>query len=308
LKRIAVLLIVLTGAGMFLSAQEDIPASQKPEHWWEYLHGLSLGVNAGTHEFPLEEWYPDRYIEGYSIRSFYFMPNVSYGRTIRDFHFDAKMEVTVDTGAPDPTPGASALSAETADRKPWVTIYLEEKMTYPVSPLFNAPGFPGTLSVFMNLENYVYATPDFPGGKKGTGTLEIGPAAYDNTFSFGWIQAKLGLPLYYLDRYSDKFGMGMNLTLGYRDPAGLGLKGEVDMRIGFLPDARYLETEFIVIYGWKDFSVELDIIAEGSFESAIVKPEAQYRLGSVTFKLGLEISGLGRMEVFAPYLGFNWNY
>jgi hypothetical protein len=309
LKRFAVLLIILAGAGMFLAAQEgEAPASQRPEHWWEYLHGLSLGVDAGTHEFPLEQWYPGRYVEGYSIRSFYVMPNISYGRTIRDFHFDAKMEVTVDNKAPDPAPGSWALSAETAGRKSWVTIFLEEKMDYPISPLFGVSGFPGTLSVFMNLENYVYVMPDFPGGKKGTGTLEIGPAAYDNTFSFGWVQAKLGLPLYYLDRYSDEFGMGMNLNLAYRDPIGLGLKGEVDMRIGFLPDPGYLETEFIVTYDWKDFSVELDIIAEGPFESAIVKPEARYRLGSFIFKLGLELSGLGKAEAFAPYLGFNWNY
>ncbi|MDR1618876.1 MAG: hypothetical protein LBS06_07515 [Treponema sp.] len=308
MKRFTVLLIILAGAGMSLAAQEGDPAPRKPEHWWEYLHGLSLGVNAGTHEFPLEQWYPGRYIEGYSIRSLYFMPNISYGRTIKNFHFDAKMEVTVDNKAPNPAPGSWALSAETADRKPWVTIYLEEKMDYPISPLFGAPGFPGTLSVFMNLENYIYVMPDFPGGRKGTGTLEIGPAAYDNTFSFGWFRAELGLPFYYLDRYSDDFGMGMNLNLGYRDPIGLGLKGEVDLRIGLLPDPRYLETEFIVTYEWKDFSVELDIVAEGAFESAIIKPEARYRLGSFIFKLGLELSGLGKMEAFAPYLGLNWNY
>jgi hypothetical protein len=86
------------------------------------------------------------------------------------------------------------------------------------------------------------------------------------------------------------------------------LGAQVDTRIGFLPDPRYLETEFIVSYDWKDFSVELDIIAEGAFESAVIKPEAQYRLGSFTFKLGLELSGLGKAEAFAPYLGLNWNY
>jgi hypothetical protein len=181
-------------------------------------------------------------------------------------------------------------------------------MDYPISHLFNAPGFPGTLSVFMNLENYIYATPDFPGAKKGMGTLEIGPAAYDNTFNFGWFQAKLGLPLYYLDRYSDEFGLGMNVTLGYGAPAGIGLKAQVDTRIGFLPDPQYLETEFTVTYDWQDFSVELDIIVEGAFESAVIKPEARYRLGSFTFKLGLELSGLGKTEAFAPYLGLNWNY
>ncbi|MDR1899866.1 MAG: hypothetical protein LBQ55_07665 [Treponema sp.] len=314
MKRILVLLFILFETGVLLAAQEagtagqDAAANKKPAHWWEYLHGIDVGMEAGVHEFPLAVWYPGRYTEGYSIRSLYLMPNISYGRSIQDFHFDVNMELTIDAKGPDPSPGAVSMGGESTDRKTWVTIYLEEKMDYPISHLFPTENFPGTLSVFLNNENYIYATPDFPGGKTGEGFLELGPAAYNNDFNFGWFMAKMGLPLYYLDRYRDEFGMGLNLTVGYKDPLSLGLGAEITTRIGFVPSPDYLETEFHVTYDWKDFSAELEIIAEGAFKSAALTPEIRYRLKSFIFSLGVEISGVGKYAAFSPRLGMNWKY
>jgi hypothetical protein len=302
LKRLISLLLILGGMGMSLGAQE------KPKHWWEYFHGISLGMEAGAHEYPLELWYPDQYIEGYSIRSLYLKPSVSYGRFIQDYHFDLTMELTIDKDAPNPNPGASAFSAETSDRELWLTVYLEEKMDYPISRLFTAVNFPGTLAVFLNNENYIYAMPDFPGGKIVEGNMEFGPAAYDNHFKFGWFQAKLGLPLFYVNRFDNDLGFGMNVTLAYKDPIGLGLGVEFAFRSLFVPEPAYSETEFILTYKWKDFLAELDITAEGSFKSASITPKVSYYLKSFTFTLGAEITGIGNISAFSPCLGINWSY
>jgi hypothetical protein len=168
--------------------------------------------------------------------------------------------------------------------------------------------FPGVLSIFLNNENYIYAIPDFPGGKMVEGVMEFGPASYSNTFKFGWFLARLGLPLFYVNRYDDDVGFGMNVTLGYKDPIGLGLGIEFAARSVFIPSPRYSETEFIITYAWQDFLAELDIIAEGAFESAIINPKVHYRINSFTFTIGAEITGAGKVSAFSPCLGFNWSY
>jgi hypothetical protein len=242
------------------------------------------------------------------------MPSMSYKKTVEDFNIYANLELTIDRGAPDPKPGVTAANAESADREDWYTIFLEEKLDYPISHLFREVNFPGTLSVFLNQENYIYPYPNFPvsdqrpiEGKIAAGSLEIGPS-YENEFKFGRLLGKLGFPLSYLNRFSDDIGFGMNFTAAYLDIAHLGIGFEFSTRTAFVPEARYSETEFLVTYTWMDFLAELDIIAEGAFESAIIKPEVQYGLKSLIFKVGVEISDIGKFAAFSPYMGFLWNY
>jgi hypothetical protein len=320
-------LLILIGLGVFLAAQETNaetvgtdPGSELMAHWYDVFHGISIGMEAGTHEFPLEVWYPGQEeSDGYSVRSFYLMPNLFYERVIEDFHFSVEFDVIMDLGAPSPEEGAIALNSKDASRKDWYTIYHEEKMDYPISHLFGEVNFPGTLSVFLNHENYIYAYPEFPAvkgirdekGKVADGLIEIGPAAYDASFSnFGRLVAKLGLPITYLDRFSDDFGFGLNFTIGYYDIWGVNIGTELITRIAFLPDLEYVETEFDIFYSWHNFTAEVDIIASGAFETALIKPELKYNLSAFTFTLGVEIGEIGKIKetTFSPYIGINWSY
>jgi hypothetical protein len=337
LKKIILLALVMFGAGNFLFAQEagkekeNAAASSDPadpvvppeaeslqkKRWFEYFEGLSLGFDTGTHEYPLAEWYPGQYIEGYSIRSFYIMPYIAYNKVFPDFTMTYKLEATMDFGAADPAPGTTAFNAETADRKDWYTLYFEENFIYALSHSFTKVNFPGTLSLFLNFENYVYLAPEFPAipgirdqkGRIADGLLEFGPA-YDNDFKWGGFHAKLGIPFTYADRFRKDLGLGMNMTLGYNDPKGLGLAGSIRSEVAFLPNVQYAETEFIFSYAWKDFTVELDITADGAFESALIKPELQYHFDWFTFTMGMEVSRVGVREsaAFSPYFGFDWSY
>jgi hypothetical protein len=304
---------VFAGTGAFAQEWEwaNPPASEKPGHWWEYLRGFSLDIEAGAHEYPLAQWYPGGYVEGYSIRSFYLVPGINYARVVKDVRLELDVDAALDFGAPDPAPGALAFSARSADRQDWYTIHVEEKIDWALSNLFGNSDFPGTLSLFLDQENYIYAHPDFPGGRKAEGSVEFGIGAYENNFKFGYFRTALGLPLTYLYRFSDDVGFGLNVTAGYRytfTSVGVSLGLDVVSRTIFIPSAGQGETEFILYYGWKDFSLVLDIIAEGAFESARINPELRYRIGSVTYKLGADIPGLGAHPAFSPYLGFEWNY
>jgi hypothetical protein len=313
-QRIILLLFVLAGTGVFSQEWEwadKPPAYGNPEHWWEYLHGLSLDMEAGSHEYSLEEWYPGEYSEGYSIRSFYFSPDISYARVVKDVRLELDVDGTMDFGAPDPGPGVTALSAGSADRQDWYTIHVEEKADWALSHLFNKPNFPGTLSMFLDQENYIYVYPDFPGSRMVEGSVEFGIGAYENNFKFGYIRGALGLPLTYLYRSGNDVGFGLNATVGYKytfGSAGMSLGLDIVSRSVFVPAARQGETEFILYYDWGDFSLVLDITAEGAFESAVINPELRYRMGALTYKLGVDIPGLGTYPVFSPYLGLEWRY
>lgn len=309
-----IFLFILTGTGLFAQEWEwaDKPGYKKAEHWWEYFHGFSLDVEAGAHEYPLAQWYPGGYVEGYSIRSFYLLlPGINYARTVKDVRLELDVDAVLDSGAPDPAPGAMALSAGSADRQDWYTIHIEEKIDWALSHLFNTSNFPGTFSLFLDQENYIYVHPDFPGGRKVEGSVEFGIGAYENNFKFGYFRSALGLPLTYLYRFGNDLGFGLNVTVGYRytfNSIGVSLGLDLISRALFVPEPGYGETEFILYYSWKDFSLVLDIIAEGAFESALINPELRYRRGGFTYKLGADISGLGAYPAFSPYLGFEWNY
>jgi hypothetical protein len=308
-----VLFTILAGAGVFAQEWEwaDKPAYAPAKHWWEHLRGLSLDLEAGAHEYPLAQWYPDGYIDGYSTRSFYLLPGISYARVVKDVRLELDVDAALDFGAPDPSPGAMALSALSADRKDWYTIHIEEKVDWALSHLFNNPDFPGTFSLFLDQENDIYLQPDFPGGRKVDGSVEFGIGAYENNFKFGYFHSALGLPLTYLYQFGDDLGFGLNVTVGYKYTfAGFGMALGLDVisRTLFIPEARQGETEFILYYDWKDFSLVLDVIAEGAFETAFINPEMRYHKGSVTYKIGVTVSGLGSYTAFAPYLGMEWKY
>lgn len=336
MKRILLTLLVLAAGTGFLAARErtwntDTPGAAgeeteagktagwghspwRPAGWRGWLRGLSLGIEAGSREFPLKLWYPAGNGDGYSIRSLYFMPNMIYRQRINDFTVFAELDVITDTGAPDPAPGANAPNAKSADRKNWYTIYMEEEVDYRFSSFFaERINFPGSISAFLNMQNHIYAFPDFPAvtgirpveGKKADGRLEPG-FDYFQDFSFGRIHGRLGLPVSYLNRYSGRTGFGMSVTAGYRDGFGIGLSGEITSTTAFLPDAAQSETEFAVMYTWGDFSAELDITALGAFKSAVINPEVRYRYRRIVFTVGLEMSELGRAPAFSPYMGLNW--
>jgi hypothetical protein len=331
LKRILLTLLVLAAGAGRLAALETAwnkaaggeaagktagwgHSSWRPDGWREWLRGLSLGIEAGSREFPLKLWYPAGNSDGYSIRSLYLMPNAAYRQRINDFTVFAELEVTTDIGAPDPGPEASALDAKSADRKNWYTIYMEEEVDYRFSSFFaERINFPGSISAFVNMRNHIYAFPDFPAvsgirpveGKKADGRLEPG-FDYFQDFNFGRIHGRLGLPVSWLNRYNDDLGFGMTVTAGYRDGFGIGLSGEITSTTAFLPDVTQSETGFTVMYTWGDFSAELEITALGPFESAVINPEVQYRYRRIVFKIGLEISEPGRATAFSPYMGLNW--
>jgi hypothetical protein len=306
-------MFILAGAGVFAQEWEwaDKPAYRPAEHWWEYFRGFSLELEAGAHEYPLAHWYPDGYIDGYSIRSFYLLPGISYAKVVKDVRLELDVVGVLDFGAPDPAPGAMALSALSADRKDWYTIHIEGKIDWALSHLFNKPDFPGTFSLFLDQENFIYLQPDLPGGRIVDGSVEFGIGAYENNFKFGYFRSALGLPFTYLYRFNNDMGFGLNVTVGYKYTfAGVGMALGLDVisRTLFIPQVRQEETEFILYYDWKDFSLVLDVIAEGAFETASIKPELRYREGSVTYKIGATVSGLGYYTAFAPYLGMELKY
>jgi hypothetical protein len=288
-----------------------------PKTWKEWMKGLTLDIEAGSHEYPLEIWYPGRYAqgEGYSIRSFYFKPRLAYGKTIADITGILNLEFTADLGAPDPRPGLWGRSAKEAARKPWFTLLVEQDFDYPVSHLFDTKvNFPGLLSAFLHHENNFYIAPEFPEnpptapmeGKKMDGILEPGAAYSYDGFSLGELRAALGFPLYYLNRYSEKLGFGMNFSLGYTDGYGIGIKADLGSKLVFIPSFEYKETELILSYSWLDFSVILDLAAQGTFKTFSINPEFQYRFSKFAFRLGCDVTGIGDYAAFSPYLGINW--
>jgi hypothetical protein len=296
------------------AAESSGEAAKKPLHWWEWFHGISVGVESGAHEYPLAVWYPSQKdIEGYSIRSFYITPTIAYQRLFGDVDVAAKIDTIIDLGAPDPAPGVLALNAKDADRKDWYTIYMEEKVDWAVSNLFGEEvDFPGTLSVFFVNENNFYAYPKFPAipgrpeGKVADGRMELGPGRFHMNTKGGWFLGQISVPLYYLYRFNNDIGSGLNMRFGYKAPFNLGL--ELVSRSLFIPRVEQVETEFVVSYEWLDFSAELDIIAYGAFKTAMINPEVQYHLESFTFTFGVKISDIGRKAAYSPYLGLAWKY
>jgi hypothetical protein len=305
------------GTGVGDSSGEEAAAGPKKAlHWWEWFRGISLGMEAGTHEYPLETWYPDQGSDGYSVRSFYLMPYIAYERLFGDVTVGAEFDLTIDMGAPDPKIGAMALNAKDTDRKDWYTVYIEEDADWAVSNLFGKEiDFPGTLSVFLHNENNVYITPEFPEipdermkGRIADGSLEIGPGKFQMDTKAGWFLGQIGVPLYYLYRFNNDIGSGLNVTFGYKAKFNLGV--EITSRSLFVPEPGQAETEFKVSYDWFDFSAILDIIAYGPFEKALINPELGYHLKGFTFTVGAEIRdvGIGTYPALAAYLGLNWKY
>jgi hypothetical protein len=330
------LMIFLVAAGLNLFAQEapseEVPPPEPgaltgtwrdsvPKTWKEWVKGLTLELEAGSHEYPLDIWYPDQYEEGYSIRSFYLKPRISYGKTIADITGLLNLEFTADLQAPDPVPGAAAINAREADRKPWFTLLVEQDFDYPLSHLFDTKvNFPGLLGAFLHHENTFYIAPEFPEApprqpekaKKLEGTLEPGFFYSYGDFPIGELRTRLGLPLHYINRLSDKLGFGMNFSAGYTDGYGIGISVDVVTKMLFIPQVEYKETELVISYTWADFSVVLDTVAYGVFETFLINPEMQYRirynLCEFVFYLGFEISDIGNYTAFSPYLGMNWSW
>jgi hypothetical protein len=278
------------------------------------IKGLSIGLEIGTHEYPLDVWYPGRYWEGYSIRSFFMKPYFLYTRTIGDFDINAELDFAMDMSAADPAPTAQAFNGKDADRRTWISIYIEEGLNYrlPIATI------PGTLFTYINHRDNIYVAPKFPGATGALiedrrldsylGRFEWG-AGYKQDFekigAFNW---ELGLPISYLDRVSHSMGLGMEVRIGYKDGYNLGLGGGIAVKMAFVPKLRYSATEFYVTYDWLDFQAELVITAYGSFEYAALRPSVVYKWRNVNLKLGVELTSLGAYPALSPYLGFQWNF
>ncbi|MDR0403921.1 MAG: hypothetical protein LBH35_10075 [Treponema sp.] len=329
LKKVLALFVLFCGAGL-LAAQETppetrqnaaeapartevLPAAGPAKKWYENLRGISVGLEAGAHEYPLDEWYPGQSTEGYSIRSFYIKPDIAYQRNIQDFSINAGLDVTIDFGAPDPGPGAQALNAKSADRQNWYTIHMEEKLEYPFSVLFaDKVNFPGVLSAFLTNNNHFYAAPQFPAlprrpaGNVADGLAELG-AGYSHDFAAGRFYGRLGTSFRYANRFSGEIGLGSSFTVGF-DVSRIKLGVETVSRVDYLPSAQYRETELTLTYDWMDFSAELEIVAAGAFESVSLNPELRCRFAAFTFRIGAEITNLGKAAAYAPYLGLVWSY
>jgi hypothetical protein len=304
-KRLLFLVVTLAAIGELLPAQETAAPPRK--RWFEYLHGLSISAETGSHEYPLENWYPGGYIEGYSVRSFYLKPELSYSRAIKEFSFTLLTDLVMDMGAPDPGPGAQALNAKNADRRDWYTVHIEEDFHYMVNHLLGGVKFPGDVEVFLTHENYIYAAPEFPGGKIADGNIEFGLFGFTMDTRAGSFTGKLGLPLYYLYRFDDGIGFGMNVTFGYKVFFDLGL--DITSRSLFVPQAKQAETEFLLHYDWPNFSARVKCIAMGSFTSATIHPELEYHYKKLwTFTLGVEITDVGRLAAFSPSIRLRWKY
>lgn len=334
LKKVLALLVLSCSAGL-LAAQEAPPETSQTnaaqntaevpspaeaavpagpaKKWYENLRGISVNLEAGAHEYPLEEWYPEQSTEGYSIRSFYVKPGLAYQRNIQDFSLNAALDLTIDFGAPDPGPDAQAPNAKSADRKDWYTIYLEEKLEYPFSVLFAGKvNFPGTLSAFLNNYNHFYVSPEFPAlPRRPAGNIADGLAepgiGYGYDFAAGKLYGKVGVPFRYADRFNSEMGLGNSFTVGF-DASAIRLGVEAAARLDYLPSVHYRETELTVTYDWMDFSAELEVVAAGAFESVSLNPELRYRFSALTFKIGAEITNLRKAAAYAPYLGLAWSY
>jgi hypothetical protein len=341
-KKLLLLLVISLSPGAFPAAQEQAPETRdaaelgeqsvepeqaelpggreaRPKRDWKawrekWLPGLVLGLEGGSHEYPLEVWYPGQGVDGYSIRSPYLKPAVYYDKIIRDFTLSLELNAVIDLGAPDPAPGARALNAKSADRANWYTIYAEEEFAYAFSSLFSPDlGFPGVLSVYLYHRNYFYVFPEFPGfsgqgaWNKASGVIEPG-FSYSRKADFGNLEFKLGLPVAYADRYMNDTGLGLEFTAGYRDIYHSGFGFELSAKIAFLPSAEYAGTDLSLGYDWEDFSAELEISAAGAFETIKIKPSAVYRFYNFTFTAGMEISEIRNYPAFSPYMGFTWAY
>jgi hypothetical protein len=293
--------------------EEEAEQAKKPFRFKELLPGLSLGVELGTHEYPLEIWYPGQSEDGYSIRSLYIMPNAVYKRSVQQFDLAFDLDIAGDLNAPDPSPGAQAPNAKDADRKDWLSVYFEQEFAYRF-PL----DIPGTVSMFLNNQNNFYILPDFPAsqyvrpeaGKKFDGVLKPG-FAFNQEFPAGILYTKLGLPVAYANRYSNDIGFGLDFTLGYRKNfRAMSFSFDVTPKFAFLPELKYAETEFVLGYTWHDFSFELDLIAYEAFTSLTIKPELTYVCfdGRWTYTLGFEFEGIRETRTFSPYIGVAYNF
>jgi hypothetical protein len=302
------------GAAVFAQTGTAGTGEKKKPAFLEAVRGLSLGIDAGAHEYPLAVWYPGRYREGYSIRSFFLKPYITYGRTIGDFDIYAELDFAIDMKAADPSPLAQAESSKEADRRNWFSVYMEEGLSYRL-PL---AAVPGTLWTYVNHRDNVYIIPDFPGQ---TGALIVDSRLGEYTGRFQWgagyrqdfgkpglFSWQLALPVSYLHRVRWDMGLGMEVRMGYNDGFGLGLGGEAAVRIDFVPKARYAATEFAVNYSWNDLAAEVNITVYSTFTHAAITPVLRYRFKSCVFKLGLELANVGRETSFSPCMGFSWNF
>ncbi|MDR1287323.1 MAG: hypothetical protein LBK08_06915 [Treponema sp.] len=319
MKRIICTMLALLCLGAAVFAQAETAGAgeagqKKKPAFLQAIQGLSLGVDFGAHEYPLAVWYPGRYRDGYSIRSLFLKPYMTYERTIGDFDINAELDFSVDLKAADPSPFARAENAKDADRRTWLSIYMEEGVAYRL-PL---AAVPGTLWTYVNHRDNLYIAPDFPGE---SGALIVDSRLGEYTGRFQWgagyrqdfgkpgvFGLQLALPVSYLGRADSGMGLGMEMRVGYNDGFGLGLGGEAAFRIDFVPGVRYAVTEFAVKYGWNNFAAELDIMVYGTFTHAAIMPVIKYRFKSCAFKLGVELANVGREASLSPYMGFSWNF
>jgi hypothetical protein len=314
-KRIILPVCIVFCLGIAAFAQETPPddGAKEPFNFKDLLPGLSLGVEFGAHEYPLEVWYPGQSKEGYSIRSLYITPNVVYNHPVEQFDFSFELDTTGDINAPDPSPGAKALNAKDADRKHWLSVYFEQGIAYRF-PL----DIPGTISVFLKNQNHFYLFPDFPvspgvrttTGKKADGVVKPG-FAFSQEFPIGVVYTSISLPVAYLSRYSNDVGFGMEFMAGYKkELPGMTIGFDVTPKISFLPEVKYAATEFVLSYSWLDFSLELDITAHEAFKPITITPELQYVCfdGRWTYTLGCEIDAIREKRTFSPYIGFSYNF
>jgi hypothetical protein len=319
MKRITAAVFLLCFSLYFLVSQEtpenEVPAGREtaesaPKKWYEHFEGITVSLEAGSHEYPLSEWYPGQSTEGYSVRSFYVKPGAAYKRAIKDFNIQAELDLTVDMGAPDPKIGAAAVNAKTADRQNWFTFHLEEEVDYPVSALFEGKfNFPGSLSVYMNNCNYFYVLPAFPGANSmADGVLEPGVLYSYDKFRIGKLYGKMGVPVRYVNRMTDGIGLGHTFTAGYKDGYGLNLGVELMAEWSYLPSVSYDKTGLTVMYGWNDLSAELEVVSYGAFTSVSINPEFVYHFSAFNFNLGIEVTNIGKAVSFSPHLGLSWSY
>lgn len=312
-------LLVLVILPLPLCAQEEsvVPAeTEKPKRtWYEALEGLTVGLESGTHEYPLKVWYPTLGDEdGYSVRSIYFKPSAAYRYKLQDFDLRAELDFTLDWGAPDPKPGAVSLSEKVTDRKHWFWVHLKEEVFYPVDKLLSekiAAKIPGSVTAFMTNDNTFYVIPDFPGAKKIEGVVEPG-GIYSQEMSLGFlegtVEGRLGFPFSYVDRYRSGLGFGMNLGGAWRKIRGLNLDVEIEAGMTFIPDIKYTQTKLNAVYGWKNFSAELEIVIVEAFKPLSINPEIHYRFYNWDFWAGINITQIRVAAAYSPYLGLAWNF
>jgi hypothetical protein len=320
LKRLinAILILYVTSALFAQNAQNSGEVAPGGATMREMLKGFSIGLELGTHEYPLAVWYPAQSEDGYSIRSVYAKPQLFWEHSIAnlDIYFEANL--TADLWAADPSLGAQALNAKDADRKHWFFLYFEEEFTYRL-PL----AMQGTLGIFLNHRNNVYATPAFPArgvegedayraidGKKFDGRLTAGPK-YSNNLTAGEFYTKLGVPLDYLSRFSGDLGLGLELTLGYSAGDDFALKGitfEATPKMSFMPDVKYAGTEFELTYSWNSFKAALTLDSLEAFKEITVTPKLTCSFDQFSYCFGVEFGNLMTNWTFSPSIGLFWRY